>query len=199
METLKREISYFKIILGCILIFFAIIGFLTIIAGTHPSPLVGGIWYSIFLICGLLLVVFRFKRLSKKRKIKQEILSKAKMDQLVQHSSTIGAESVNNDFLVNNYNSTNLLSQSEIKKLNKWGKIRNKGKARFVFLNGVLLWGGLTGIIMSFIMTPIALLVFPLGGIFFGIITWNIAERHYIKFIQQGQIRNQNISNAADS
>lgn len=61
----------------------------------------------------------------------------------------------------------------------KWSKIRSKGKARYVLLYGVLLWGGLTGILMSFVITPIALVLFPLGGIVFGMWTWSIGEKRY--------------------
>lgn len=76
---------------------------------------------------------------------------------------------------------TKVLSPSEIKRLNKWEKIRNKGKMRYILLYGVLFWGGLTGIIMSFFFSPLALLVFLIGGIFFGIWTWNKSESLYLK------------------
>ena len=195
MKTHQKEISYLKVILGSILIFFSIVGFLTIIAGTHPSPLAGGIGYSIFLICGLLLVVYRFKKLSEKREPEKGNMSRARLDQSIQHSSIDGAKRVSTNTIDEYFSSTDIFSPTENRKLNKWGKIRKKGKTRFVLLNGVLLWGGLTGIIMSFIMSPIAMILFPVGGIFFGIITWNKAESHYLKAKQTHQNKSNQSNN----
>jgi hypothetical protein len=77
--------------------------------------------------------------------------------------------------------SPNALSSSEMKRLKKWENMRKKGMTRFVLLYGVLFWGGLTGIVAMFFLGPIALLVFPIGGIFFGIFIWNIGESKYRK------------------
>ena len=63
--------------------------------------------------------------------------------------------------------------------MNKWAKIREKGKQRFVLVNGVLGWGVSTAILWVFLMEflepseniwvrPItALIIFPIAGVAF--------------------------------
>lgn len=75
----------------------------------------------------------------------------------------------------------------------KWGRIREKGKHRFVFLYGFLGWGFFTALLWAFIMEIVdpsenvwvrlvlALIIFPLAGIAFGHFTWNKAEKNYVK------------------
>lgn len=73
----------------------------------------------------------------------------------------------------------------------KWEKIRSKGKNRFVWVNGVLIWGLTTAILWSIMMEIvqpsndiwirplIALIIFPIGGIAFGHFTWHASEKKY--------------------
>lgn len=75
--------------------------------------------------------------------------------------------------------------------LDKWEKTRKKGKNRFIWINGVLGWGVTTAILWSSMMEVfepseeiwvrplIALVVFSIGGIAFGHLIWNQAEKKY--------------------
>lgn len=77
--------------------------------------------------------------------------------------------------------------------MNKWAKIREKGKQRFVLVNGVLGWGLPTSILWVFLMEflepseniwvrPItALIIFPIAGVAFGHLMWNKSEKTYEK------------------
>ncbi|KTF07072.1 conserved hypothetical protein, membrane [marine sediment metagenome] len=77
--------------------------------------------------------------------------------------------------------------------MNKWAKIRKKGKQRFVLVNGVLGWGVTTAILWSVLMELIepsqniwvrpiiALIIFPIAGIAFGHLMWNKSEKAYEK------------------
>lgn len=73
----------------------------------------------------------------------------------------------------------------------KWEKLRVMGKRKFVIQFGVLRWGILTAVLWSvfmhiaqpveqwYIRPLIALVLFPLGGAFVGIISWNSNEKKY--------------------
>jgi len=75
--------------------------------------------------------------------------------------------------------------------IEKWEKIRSKGKKRFIWVNGGLGWGVSTAVIWSIIMELyqpsteiwirplIALMIFPIGGVAFGHLTWNYSEKKY--------------------
>ena len=77
------------------------------------------------------------------------------------------------------------------KNLQKWAQIRIKGKAHFVLVKGVLLWGVSTAIIWSIFMQwgspaevfytrPLAALAaFAVAGYFWGILTWHLSEREF--------------------
>ena len=77
--------------------------------------------------------------------------------------------------------------------MNKWAKIREKGKQRFVLVNGVLGGGLPTAILWVFLMEfldpsennwvrPItALIIFPIAGVAFGHLMWNKSEKAYEK------------------
>lgn len=77
------------------------------------------------------------------------------------------------------------------RKWHRWERTRERGEKRFVWVNGVLAWGLLTaalfsvGMIMfgdsSIVIVPIAFLVFPAGGYFWGKIVWRITEGQYAK------------------
>lgn len=73
----------------------------------------------------------------------------------------------------------------------KWEKIRSTGKRNFVIQYGVIRWGIPAAILWSFLMhfwrpeepwyirPLVALVIFPIGGIFWGILVWNINENKY--------------------
>ena len=77
--------------------------------------------------------------------------------------------------------------------MEKWAQIREKGKQRFVLVNGVLGWGVSTAILWVFLMEflepseniwvrPItALIIFPIAGVAFGYLMWNKSEKAYEK------------------
>jgi len=74
----------------------------------------------------------------------------------------------------------------------KWSKVREKGKTHFVWFNGVLFWGILTGIMWSVVMmyvmpnkNPystfiIALILFPISGYWGSKWTWRRNEAQYL-------------------
>lgn len=77
------------------------------------------------------------------------------------------------------------------RKWHRWERTRERGEKRFVWVNGVLAWGLLTAALFSVGMimfggshiaiVPIAFLVFPAGGYFWGKIVWRITESQYAK------------------
>jgi len=82
------------------------------------------------------------------------------------------------------------------RQLEKWSKTRKLGQMKYIAIYGVLLWGMLTGLIWVLIMQfidpsgaamryVIAAFVFPLCGIAFGKITWEISEKKYQAYRDQ--------------
>tara|TARA_Y100000052_G_C2923145_1_gene69570 strand:+ start:333 stop:590 length:258 start_codon:yes stop_codon:yes gene_type:complete len=77
--------------------------------------------------------------------------------------------------------------------MEKWAITREKGKQRFVLVNGVLGWGVTTAILWSVLMELIepsqniwvrpivALIIFPIAGIAFGHLMWNKSEKAFEK------------------
>jgi hypothetical protein len=73
----------------------------------------------------------------------------------------------------------------------RWAAIRQRGRDRYVLMNGVLGWGAPTGlattIITHWLGSPgpflgraaVALVVFSLGGVFYGRMTWSLHEQRY--------------------
>ena len=78
------------------------------------------------------------------------------------------------------------------KQIDKWEKIRAKGKWRYCIIYGCLLWGGLTGILSIFFELVYSefslkyaffkLIVFMAFGIFFGLTQWKTQESHYQQY-----------------
>ncbi|MBN2436915.1 MAG: hypothetical protein JXK07_16770 [Spirochaetes bacterium] len=78
-----------------------------------------------------------------------------------------------------------------IKQREKWQKIRQIGKKKYVIKYGIISWGLTTAFLWSLIMhiirpqenlfirPVIALVLFPLGGIVVGLYTWNYNEKNY--------------------
>ena len=82
------------------------------------------------------------------------------------------------------------------KQIHKWEKTRKMGKKKFIFYYGVLFWGLLTGFLFPIIGLIlfkktlslsdfiISLIIFPLGGILFGLTMWHSSEKKYQKCIK---------------
>jgi hypothetical protein len=78
-------------------------------------------------------------------------------------------------------------------KLEKWKKVRAKGKWHFVLKYGIFFLGVSTAILfililpmvnkdVSFIMIfPVSIVLFPLGGLLWGTIMWTLSEHIYKK------------------
>ena len=75
----------------------------------------------------------------------------------------------------------------------KWQQTRMKGKARFMWVSGFLVWGVSTAILWSILMhfiqpleptwvrPVIALVLFPLGGLGWAHFVWIKSEKKYAK------------------
>ncbi|WP_299947358.1 hypothetical protein [uncultured Microbulbifer sp.] len=73
----------------------------------------------------------------------------------------------------------------------KWKVTREKGKKRFLWVNGALQWGITTALLWSLVMQvtnpvepiwfrpAIALALFPLGGLFWAHFVWQSSESKY--------------------
>lgn len=71
----------------------------------------------------------------------------------------------------------------------RWTKIRERGRKRFVLLYGVLGWGVPTALLFTIwngfaegwdgllAKLLISLVIFPIGGIFWGMLMWAFLER----------------------
>ena len=80
----------------------------------------------------------------------------------------------------------------------KWSKVRKKGKTHFVWFNGVLFWGILTGLMWSVVLAYvmpnknpyatlfIAMILFPLSGYLGSKWTWNRNEEKYNAYETDG-------------
>ncbi|WP_410511501.1 hypothetical protein PaeBR_15610 [Paenibacillus sp. BR2-3] len=82
---------------------------------------------------------------------------------------------------------------------NKWEKTRTKGKKRFLIINGIVGWGISTALLFTlissffdhqytiifdkdFIMDLVtSLIIFPVGGLFWGLWVWSWMEKLYMK------------------
>ncbi|MCH8045739.1 MAG: hypothetical protein IID44_18665 [Planctomycetes bacterium] len=73
----------------------------------------------------------------------------------------------------------------------KWERFRSRGIWHFVAIHGVVFWGVPAAVMWSALFSaftakvsfwsalPVAMSVFPLGGIFFGFWAWWLGERAY--------------------
>ncbi len=77
----------------------------------------------------------------------------------------------------------------------KWEQTRKIGRRSFILRYGVLGWGVPTAILFSVFMSlkngasflsvlPLAIVLFPVGGIAFGGIMWALSERQFAKLQQ---------------
>lgn len=81
------------------------------------------------------------------------------------------------------------------KQIQQWEILRKQGKINFVIKKGVIQWGVLTALFFSVFMhfvqpgDPIwfrpllSLVIFPFGGIFYGLWVWATVEKKYQKFL----------------
>jgi hypothetical protein len=77
------------------------------------------------------------------------------------------------------------------KQIARWEKTRKMGRARYIWLVGVLGWGVATGSMWAVAMAAMqgwerlpvllamALVGFPIGGYFFGMWVWKASESQY--------------------
>lgn len=89
------------------------------------------------------------------------------------------------------------------KQREKWEKTRQMGPKRYTLIYGMLLWGVPVAFLWSVTMSAmqgwdrlplllvIALIGFPIGGIFFGKLMWRILEARYAATPQPGKSKNR--------
>jgi hypothetical protein len=77
------------------------------------------------------------------------------------------------------------------KQAERWARVREKGRTRFVWIRGVFGWGIPVAVFWSiwmgwiqgwdrlWILTPLALVLFPIGGYFWGVVMWRKFESAY--------------------
>ena len=85
--------------------------------------------------------------------------------------------------------------------MERWKRVREKGKDNFIWMTGVLRWGLLVGLAYSFVihlykhqwdvgslwtMTFVSfasycLLLFAIAGYFWGRVIWRMTEKRYLK------------------
>jgi hypothetical protein len=77
-----------------------------------------------------------------------------------------------------------------------WAETRKQGRDSFIKRRGVIGWGLPTGILFSLLMgflqgwdrlpflLPVALVMFPIGGIYWGRWVWDTAERAYAAYLK---------------
>jgi len=82
---------------------------------------------------------------------------------------------------------------SRQQRLAHWGETRQKGKRRFILVNGALAWGVSTALVWTMVMWLIApefeplpnlllaLVMFPMGGMVWGWIVWASTEKEYLR------------------
>jgi hypothetical protein len=85
--------------------------------------------------------------------------------------------------------------------IRKWEETRQKGKLRFIFLQGVVSWGVPMFVVMTFVLNreransdpPWMLLasavIWAIGGACFGLAMWAISERRYQKYIASKNLK----------
>ena len=80
----------------------------------------------------------------------------------------------------------------KLTKEEKLDKTINQGRLRYILVDGVLFWGVGTGILFCLLQhftgTPQtassvaqSLILFPIGGVFWGAATWSVLKKQYSK------------------
>ena len=89
--------------------------------------------------------------------------------------------------------------------MDKWERMRAKGKKKFILQNGVIGWGLPVAFLYTTLMTLLehqalvfdrefyrllimAVIAFPIGGIAFGLWVWEWSERAYKKAVGSNRI-----------
>jgi hypothetical protein len=77
------------------------------------------------------------------------------------------------------------------KRWQEWEKVRMKGSRHFIWFNGVLIFGLGSAALFSVVVVgfnflspsiiPIAFLIFPISGYFWGLIVWRLSESGFAK------------------
>jgi hypothetical protein len=79
--------------------------------------------------------------------------------------------------------------------LEQWARTRAKGRARFIWMNGVLGWGLTLAVIIPLVLSliqgwqpvvralPFGFIVFPIGGYVWGVRMWQLSERRYAETV----------------
>lgn len=81
-------------------------------------------------------------------------------------------------------------------KFNKLKRLMDKGKLHYIFVHGVLGWGVSTAILFSllqafsgeaafFDVLPISFILFPIGGLFWGLYMWSYLGKQYAKAVNE--------------
>jgi len=85
--------------------------------------------------------------------------------------------------------------------IRKWEETRQKGKLRFIFLQGVVAWGVPMFIVMTFVLNReraktdppwmflASAVIWACGGACFGLAMWTISERRYQKYIASKNLK----------
>ena len=79
--------------------------------------------------------------------------------------------------------------------IERWKRMRQLGKARYILQTGVLRWGMTMFIVMTFVINirpeslkgvAVALTIWAFGGLLFGWLTWEVGERRYHRAVPGG-------------
>ena len=82
---------------------------------------------------------------------------------------------------------------SRQQRLASWGETRRKGRRHFIVMRGALGWGVSTALTWTLVMwliapefnvlpnLPLALVMFPLGGLVWGWIIWESTEKEFLR------------------
>ncbi|MCQ8879811.1 hypothetical protein NQT69_17580 [Pseudoalteromonas shioyasakiensis] len=81
-------------------------------------------------------------------------------------------------------------------KFSKLKRLMDKGKWHYTFVHGVLGWGVSTAILFSllqgffgyvdfFDVLPLSLILFPIGGLFWGLYMWSYLGNQYAKAVNE--------------
>ena len=80
------------------------------------------------------------------------------------------------------------------KEIEQWSTVRQKGRTRYILLNGMLGWGLFMFVAMNFLvnrgskepaMLLVSLAVWMAGGALFGYTNWVMSEKRYQKAVDE--------------
>ncbi len=81
-------------------------------------------------------------------------------------------------------------------KINKLKRLIDKGEWHYIFVYGVLGWGVSTAVLFSLLqgffgyvgffgVLPLSLILFPIGGLFWGLYMWSYLGKQYAKAVNE--------------